>query len=59
MNPEIINVGDKLNMTDLRAGKTYPVTVKNVEGDGKVTVRRDDNGASYRVDRGFLTVRRP
>lgn len=58
MNPETINVGDKLNMTDLRVAETYPVTVVGRSTDRKFIVQRDDNGAKYNVDRGFLTVRR-
>lgn len=60
MNPETINVGDELMMTDLRRGETHPVTVVRVDypTEGLCVVRRDDTGDQYRVHRGFLTVRR-
>jgi hypothetical protein len=56
-NPAEIHVGDKLTMTDLRVGRSYPVTVESVDADGKATVQRDDTGARYRVHIGFLTTR--
>jgi hypothetical protein len=55
---EQVMSGDRLRMTDLRVGETYDVTVEAVEGDGRVIVRRDDNGNRYRVHVGFLSLRR-
>jgi hypothetical protein len=51
-------VGNKLRMTDLRRGEQHDVTVIAVDGDGRVLVQRDDNGAQYRVGTGFLSLRR-
>lgn len=53
-----VHQGDKLTMTDLTVGKSYPVTVEAVYGGGRVIVRRDDDGHRYRVHVGFLTARK-
>lgn len=57
MTPEAVNRGDRLRMTDLRAGRTDDVTVESVDADGKAIVRRDADGARFRVHVGFLTTR--